>query len=134
MITLSSNGPFASNSFFRPKTIFKVAIIKTESATNAFFSSPPFLLLALSFFRFSFVTVTAKNTYLSTKGRSSLITYVQLILTRVFEMSEDLINFVEWRLKRRTKGFNEGPSISFALGSNKGRLGSSFCKHKKSMF
>lgn len=74
------------------------------------------------------------NVYLSTKGRPSLITFVQLILTRVFEVIEDLINFVDWRLKRRTKGFNEGQSISFALGSNKGRLGSSFCKHKKSMF
>jgi len=35
--------------FFQPKTITKVAIIKTKSATIAFFSSPPFLLLALSF-------------------------------------------------------------------------------------
>ena len=47
--TLSSNGPFPSNSFFRPKTISKVAIKKLKSATIAFFSSPPFLLLALSF-------------------------------------------------------------------------------------
>ena len=51
--TLSQNGPFASNSLFRPKTISNVAIIKTKSTTFAFFSSPPFLLLALSFF-FSF--------------------------------------------------------------------------------
>ena len=49
---------FASNSFFRPRTIFKVAVIKTKSATIAFFSSPPFHLLALLFLlSFSFVTV-----------------------------------------------------------------------------
>ena len=39
LITLSPNGPFVSNSFFRPKTISKEAIIKTKSATVAFFSS-----------------------------------------------------------------------------------------------
>ena len=53
LTTLSPNRPFASNSFFRPKTIFKEAIIKTNSATIAFFS-PFFLLLTLSF---SFVTM-----------------------------------------------------------------------------
>ena len=26
----------------------------------------------------------------------------------MFEVSEDLINFVDWRFKRRTKGVNEG--------------------------
>ena len=35
--------------FYRPKAISKVAIIKAKSATIAFFSSPPFLLLALAF-------------------------------------------------------------------------------------
>ena len=54
LITLSPNRPFASNSFFRPKTIPKVAILKTKSAIIAFFSSPPFLLLALSFSSFPF--------------------------------------------------------------------------------
>ena len=43
--------------FFRAKTIFKVAIIKTESATFLFFSSPPFFLLALFFLSFSFFSV-----------------------------------------------------------------------------
>ena len=52
---LSPNGPFASNSFFRPKTISKVAIIITKIVTIAFFSSPPFLLLALSFSPFLFL-------------------------------------------------------------------------------
>ena len=33
----------------------KVAIIKTKSATIAFFSSPPFLFLALSFSPFLFL-------------------------------------------------------------------------------
>ena len=48
----------ASNSYFRAKTISKVAIIKTKSATIAFFSLPPFLFLTLSFSpSFSFVTV-----------------------------------------------------------------------------
>ena len=48
----------ASNSYFRAKTLSKVAIIKTKSATIAFFSLPPFLFLTLSFFpSFSFVTV-----------------------------------------------------------------------------
>ena len=41
--TLSPDGPFASDSFFRPKTISKVAIIKTKSATITF------SLLLLSF-------------------------------------------------------------------------------------
>ena len=49
LITLSPNGSFVSNSFFRPKTISKVAIIKTKSATIAFF-----FLFLLSF---SFVTM-----------------------------------------------------------------------------
>ena len=44
-----------SESFFRPKT--KEAIIKTKSAAIAFFSSPPFLLLALSLFPFLFLRV-----------------------------------------------------------------------------
>ena len=35
--------------------ISKVAIIKTESATIAFFSSPPFILSALSFSPFLFL-------------------------------------------------------------------------------
>ena len=38
--TLSPDGPFASNSFFVPKTIAKVAIIKTKSATIALISFP----------------------------------------------------------------------------------------------
>ena len=41
--------------FFGQKTILKVAIIKTEGATVAFFSSPPFLLLALSLSPFLFL-------------------------------------------------------------------------------
>ena len=43
---------FRPTVYFRPKTISKVAIIKTKSATIVFFSSPPFFLLALSFFPF----------------------------------------------------------------------------------
>ena len=46
LITLSPNGPLVSN---------KVAIIKTKKATIAIFSSPPFLLLALSFSPFLFL-------------------------------------------------------------------------------
>ena len=41
--------------FFRPKTMSKVAIIKTKSATIAFFSSLPFHFLALSFSPFLFL-------------------------------------------------------------------------------
>ena len=41
--------------FFRPKTISNVAIIKTTSAIIAFFSSPPFFLLAVSFSPFFFL-------------------------------------------------------------------------------
>ena len=60
LITLSPNGPFALNSFFRPKTISKVAIMKTNSATGPLlffflllsFSSPFLFLLS-----FSFVTI-----------------------------------------------------------------------------
>ena len=49
------NGPFASNSLLRPKPFSKVAIIKTKSVTIAFFSSPPFLHLALSLSPFLFL-------------------------------------------------------------------------------
>ena len=42
--------------FFRARPIFKVAIIKTKSATIAFFSSTPFFLYAL-FFPFPFPLV-----------------------------------------------------------------------------
>ena len=51
--TLLPNRLLPSNSFFRTKTISKVAIIKTKSATIAFFSSPPFFLPAF-FFSFPF--------------------------------------------------------------------------------
>ena len=44
--TLPLNGRFVSNGFF----FSKIAIIEARSATIAFFSSPPFFLLALSFF------------------------------------------------------------------------------------
>ena len=49
--TLPPNGPFVSNIFFfsGQKQISKLFIIKTKRATIAFFSFPPFLLLALSF-------------------------------------------------------------------------------------
>ena len=50
LITLSPSGPFVSTSFFRPKPISKATIVKTESATIAFF-----LLLALSFSPFLFL-------------------------------------------------------------------------------
>ena len=53
---LSPNGPFASNSVFGQNlSPNEVAIIKTRSATIAFFSSPSFLLLALSFSPFFFL-------------------------------------------------------------------------------
>ena len=54
LITLSLNGTFVSNSFLRRKTIYKVAIIKTKSATIAFFLFSLLFLFLLSFF---FVTV-----------------------------------------------------------------------------
>ena len=53
--TLLPNRLLPSNSFFRTKTISKVAIIKTKSATIAFFSSPPFFLPAFSFSPFLFL-------------------------------------------------------------------------------
>ena len=46
---------FCVEQFFSAKTISRVAIIKTKSATIAFFSYPPFLLLALSFSPFLFL-------------------------------------------------------------------------------
>ena len=57
--TLSPSGPFTSDSVFWPKTNSKVAIIKTKSATIAFFfvlflSFSSLVLFLLSFF---FVTV-----------------------------------------------------------------------------
>ena len=51
LITLSPDRPFASTELFSVK---KVAIVTTKSATIAFSSSPPFLLLALSFSPFLF--------------------------------------------------------------------------------
>ena len=50
----------AKRAFSVDPTVFfgqKVAIIKTKSAAIAFFSSPPFLLLALSLFPFLFLRV-----------------------------------------------------------------------------
>ena len=41
--------------FFGQKSNSKVAVIKTKSATTAFFSSPPLFLLALSFSSFIFL-------------------------------------------------------------------------------
>ena len=46
---------FRVQQFFFSAEISKVAIIKTKSATIAFFSSPPFLLLPLSFSPFLFL-------------------------------------------------------------------------------
>ena len=51
--TLSPNGPFAPNSFFRPKTISKVAIIKTRVKPLFFF----FFFSFPSPRSFSFVTM-----------------------------------------------------------------------------
>ena len=48
--TVPANRPFVSNSFFRPTTISKVAIIKAKSATIAFFSSISSFLPPRSFF------------------------------------------------------------------------------------
>ena len=54
-ITLSPNGPFGSNTFFRPNTISRVAIIKTTSPKIVFcllllsFSSLFLFLLSFSF-------------------------------------------------------------------------------------
>ena len=50
--TVPANGPFVSNSFFRPKTISKVTTIKAKSATIALFL---FDLLLSSFSLFLFV-------------------------------------------------------------------------------
>ena len=58
--TLLLNGPFGSNSFFRPKIISKVPTIKTKCATIVFFS---LLLLSFSslprsfFFSFPFISL-----------------------------------------------------------------------------
>ena len=51
--TLAPKRPFAPNSFFRRKTISKVAIIKTKSAIIGFFLASSFLFLL----SFSFVSV-----------------------------------------------------------------------------
>ena len=54
LIMLSPNRPFASNSFIRPKTIAKVAILKTKSAIIAFFSFSFFSFPHSFFFSFPF--------------------------------------------------------------------------------
>ena len=54
LITLSPNRLFAFNSIFRLKTISKIAIINLRVQLLLVFSSPPFLLLALSFSPFLF--------------------------------------------------------------------------------
>ena len=51
--TFLPNRLLPSNSFFRPKTL-QSSHYKPKSATIAFFSSPPFVLLALSFSPFLF--------------------------------------------------------------------------------
>ena len=54
---VTAKRPLRQTVFFRAKTIFKVAVIKTKGATIAFFSSPLFFLLALFSFSFSFFSV-----------------------------------------------------------------------------
>ena len=67
--TLPPTGPLAFNIvFFRPKTFSKVAIIKTKNVTIAFFSSPPFFLLALSFFFFPFLRYCDFGAYRAQKA------------------------------------------------------------------
>ena len=98
--TLPPNGPFPSNSFFGHKP--KVAIIKTNCATIAFFSCRPFLLLALSFSPFlPFVTVileffalkkpafrrlfTQMTADFDRLGFKKSVRYIQLFRTRLWE-------------------------------------------------
>ena len=58
LITLSPNRSFVSSSFFRPITIYKVAFIKTKSASIAFFLLlRSFSSLFLFLLSFSFVTL-----------------------------------------------------------------------------
>ena len=81
---LLPNGPFASNSFFfLPKSISKVAIIKTKSATIAFFSSPHYPPSRSFFFSFPFPLLLI---FFSLSGRKHLpfegfsLTWLTLLL------------------------------------------------------
>ena len=82
--TLSPNGPFASNTFFRPKTISKVPIIRMQPLLFS-------LLLALSFLfllSFSFVTVIFELLWLKKPGFWRLFTQMTAnFLKLVFKKS-----------------------------------------------
>ena len=69
--TLPPSGPFPSKSFFfSAKKLSRVAIVKTESATIGFFSSPPFFLLALSFSPFLFLQYVCFWSFMGPKNPS----------------------------------------------------------------
>ena len=67
---------FLSTVFIFGQKIFKVAIRKTESATIAFFSSPPFFLLALSFSLFRFLRYGDFGAYRAQKNPCLLTPFV----------------------------------------------------------
>ena len=74
--TLPPNGPFVPNNFFRPRTICKVAIIKTTSAILLFFFSsflpPCFFLFSFPFPSLVWFWILSKQTCLLTPFHSKL--------------------------------------------------------------
>ena len=92
LITLSPNGPFASNSFFRPKTISRVAIIKTKSAAIVFFFSSP----RSFFFSFPFsVFVTVIFELLGLKKLAFWRLLTQMTANFVFKLNRlDIYNII----------------------------------------
>ena len=104
LITLSPNGPFVSNNFFRPKTISKVATILTKSATIAFF-----LLLLLSFSSlflfllfFFFVTMILELLGLKKPAFWRFFTQMTANFVRlVFKKSARHILIIIWNKERR---------------------------------
>ena len=74
--------------FFWPTTIFKVAIIKTKSATIDFFSSSPFFLLALSFSLFLSLRYCDFGAY---RGQKTCLIFTQMtadFVRLVFQKSQ----------------------------------------------
>ena len=95
--------------FFWPTTIFKVAIIKTKSATIAFFSSSPFFLLALSFSLFLFLHYCDFGAY---RAQKTCLIFTQMtadFVRLVFQNVSQIFNYVNMAL--------EGVYVQYVLGT-----------------
>ena len=117
LITLSPNGPCASNSFFRPKTISKVAIIKTKSATIIFFLFSSFPSHRSFFFSFPFPALLWLSSFSALRNLhfdASSLKPLQISLDWFSKNRLDVVTplgTVRRHFERRTKQWNASDLI-----------------------